>query len=125
MTLTDFKEWAEAVLGSGYVYSFGMWLETAEAATQTFCVIQGAGGPDPVVDDRRPRVRVILLGRRNERGDAKKLSIDAGALMQAATHEARTVPCGAANVRAIGEPVGPGFTTENRAWFQVDFEVLF
>ena len=124
MALNDFKEWVAAALGqAAYIYAYGMWVETAQTAANSYCVVQSTGGAAPDVEDRRPRYRVILLGRRNERGDSELVLADAELLMQASLGD--SAPCGAANVRAIGEPVGPGFTTENRAWAQVDFEVLF
>lgn len=121
--LSDLKEWVAAVIGSAaYTYSYGMWVETAATHGNLYCVIQATGGAAPDVEDRRPRYRVILLGRRNERSDGARVLADAEALMQASMGD--TAPCGAANIRAIGEPVGPGFTAENRAWTQIDFEVL-
>lgn len=124
MALSDFKGWVAAALGSAtYTYAYGMWVETAQTAGNSYCVVQSTGGVAPDVEDRRPRYRVILLGRRNERGDSQMVLEDAEALMQASFGD--SAPCGAANIRAIGEPIGPGFTTENRAWAQVDFEVLF
>lgn len=121
--LTEFKDWAKAVLGPAYTYAMGMWVETPATADASFCVIQSTGGPAPDVEDRRPRYRVVLLGRRGQPGDSESIYAAAQALMDAALGE--SVPCGAASVRAITEPAGPAFTTENRAWVQVDFEVLY
>jgi hypothetical protein len=124
MMLTDLKEWVSSVLAaSTYTYAYGMWQETEQTAVSRYCVIQATGGNPPDVDDRRPRFRVILLGRRGDRGDSQQVMADAEALMQASLGD--SAPCGAANVRSIGEPVGPGFTTEDRAWAQVDFEVIY
>lgn len=124
MGISEFENWIKSILGSAtYTYQKGMWVESAATAAILYCCIQGAGGPAPDVEDRRPRYRVILLGRRGERADGTRVLADAEALMQATMGD--SAPCGAANVRATGEPVGPGFTTENRAWVQVEFEVLF
>ncbi|MCI2809390.1 phage tail termination protein [Eoetvoesiella caeni] len=121
--LNEFKEWAEAVLGSAYVYSMGMWTDRPGIAESKICAIQGNGGPGPDVDDRRARFRVILLGPANGRQHAAAIMADVQALALAALGD--SVPCGAARVRAIGEPTGPGYTNETRAWFSLDFEVLF
>ena len=121
--LTEFKEWAQTVLGTSYTYAMGMWVETTATANTSYCVIQGAGGPTPDVEDRRPRFRVVLLGRRAQPGDSQAVYAAAQALVEASL--GASAPCGAASVRAITEPVGPAFTTENRAWVQVDFQVLY
>lgn len=120
--LNEFKAWVESALGPAYLYSMGQWVETTATATARYAVIQAAGGLIQV-DTRYPRFRLILLGRRNERGDAPGLMAAAESLIVAGMGD--SVPCGAASVRAVGEPVGPAYTTENRAWIQVDFEVIF
>jgi len=121
--LVDFRNWVGGAL-SGYVFMYGQWVEASAVDASRYCVIQGAGGAAPVVDTRYPRFRVVLLGRRNARQDAEQLMLDASALV-AAGIGGNSLPCGVANVRAMGEPSGPGYTTENRAWVQVDFEVIF
>lgn len=120
--LVEFRDWIGTVL-AGYTFAYGMWVETDATAAIRYCVVRASGGSAPSVDDRYPRFRVILLGRRGQRQDAEQLIADAQALMSASLGDSG--PCGAANVRAITEPSGPGFTTENRAWVQVDFETIF
>lgn len=121
--ITEFQDWVATIL-SGYAFTYGQWVERSAIDSNRYCVVQAASGPAPVVDTRYPRFRVVLLGQRNQRGDTKQLLSDASALIQAGI-EKDSLPCGAANVRAMGEPSGPGFTAENRAWVQVDFEVIF
>lgn len=120
----QFKEWvALTIPPSLYTYSRGMWQDSAAVAESWFCVLLQMGGPSPDVDDRRPRYRVLLLGPRSSRQHSGEIQAHAEALVQAAMGD--VAPCGAASVRAIGEPVGPGYTTENRPWYSVDFQVLF
>lgn len=121
----DFKNWVESVLGQGLVYLQGRWQETGSSATARYCVIQGAGGPGPDVDDRYPRYRVVILGSRNNASPAQINGAMAAAESLIAAGMGDSVPCGAAAVRAIGEVTGPAFTTENRVWCQVDFEVTY
>ena len=123
MTLDDMRAWAAPSVSAGFAFVFGAWVETTTAADTKYCVLQATGGATPDTDVRRARYRVILLGRRNQRQDGAEVLQVAGAMVQAAI--AGLVPCGAANIRASAEPVGPGFTTEARAWAQVDFEVTF
>ena len=121
MLLTDVRDWVMAALPAGYTPMFA-WVESSSDAAKRYCIVQQTGGSGPVVETRYPRFRVILLGRRNERGDAQQILTDIEGLVQTAMGD--SAPCGAANIRAITEPVGPGFTTENRAWAQVDFEII-
>jgi hypothetical protein len=121
--LVDFRNWVSSII-TGYVFSYGRWVEKSAIDTSRYCVVQAAGGSAPVLDARYPRFRVVLLGRRNSGEDAHQLFNDANALILSGI-EGSSLPCGAANVRAMGEVTGPGFTQENRAWVQVDFEVIF
>ena len=119
-----FVAWMQlTILESTYVYSRGMWMDTDQTLGRYIAAVLQSGGSAPDVDDRRARYRVILLGPRNTRNAAPQISADLEALALAALGNSR--PCGAASVRAIGEPVGAGYTTENRAWYSLDFEVLF
>lgn len=119
--LNEFKEWTEALLGTEYSYSMGQWIESKE--NKRYCVIQASGGRAVDVDDRCPRYRVVLIGRRGERFEATKLMSDANTLIEASISEAP--PCGSSSIRAMSEPTGPGYTVENRAWTQIDFELIF
>ncbi len=117
----EFTDWVKAVLPA-YAYKHGQWEETPSMATASICSIHSLGGPLPDVEDRRPRFRVILLGPRNSRGAAQQVKDDAYALAQAAMDG--IAPCGAAAIRA-NEPSGPGYTTENRAWWSLDFQITY
>lgn len=119
--MNDFVDWLKLHLGAGYLYWHGDWIDTAATATAFYCAVRADGGPRPDVDDRRARYSVVLLGRREERGDGQQLMDAAQLLMQASIDG--PAPCGAANLRAMGEPVGPSATTENRAWVKLVFEI--
>lgn len=79
--------------------------------------------PPTQVDIRRLRFKVILLGPKGVRKHVVDVGNSIETLAQVALGD--SVPCGAASVRAIGEPIGPGYTTENRAWYSLDLEVLY
>lgn len=118
-----FTDWVKAVLGSGYQYRHGAWEETEQLKTSMVCSFHATGGAAPDVDDRRPRYRVLLLGPRGDRAAAQAIKNDIHSLAQAALGD--TLPCGAAGIRALGEPAGPGYTTENRAWWSLDFQITY
>ena len=119
----QFTEWLKAILGGHYQYRHGQWEETESLFTQSICVIQARGGAAIDVDDRRPRFRVFLLGPRNERGAAQNLKNDIYAIAQATID--MDPPCGAASIRAIAEPAGAGYTTENRAYWLLDLQITY
>lgn len=107
----------------GIQYSRGQWIDNPALDDSYICSIRSAGGPSPDVDDRRPRFQVMLLGPRDGRQFASRISDCMEGLMQRSLTE--PPPCGAASIRAINEPVGPGYTTENRAWYSLDFQLTF
>lgn len=120
----EFAAWVQAVLGAQYQASRGQWVDSPALANVWIASIHAVGGGAVSVDDRRPRYRVILLGPRNGRQHADAVGRAADSLITAAIDGALT-PCGATHLRAINEPTGPGYTTENRVWFSLDFEVTF
>lgn len=120
--LDDFEAWLVAVMGTGYAMAIGAWEETTADAGTMYCSLQKVGSPSPSAGDRTLQYRVVLLGRKQQRQDAQQLLVDAEKLMQAVM--GGIMPCGAANIRAVGEPVGPSVTTENRSWVQIDFQVM-
>lgn len=119
-----FVDWLKLTVSADrYSYSRGMWVDSPALETVWIAAVLANGGPGPDVEDRRARFRLLLLGPRNGRQYADDVQADMETLMQAALGDSK--PCGAASVRAIGEPSGPGYTAENRAWVSIDFEVLF
>jgi hypothetical protein len=106
-----------------YVYSRGMWIENKDLNASKIISIRQDGGPPTDVDDRRARYKVIMLGARDKREDAPTVSADINTLVLAALDGSK--PCESAGIRAMSEPTGPGFTTEGRAWYSLDFEVTF
>lgn len=126
--LNELKDWIQAVLPE-YTYFRGQWVDTEANTTKFVASIHRGGGPMPDVDVRRPRFRLILLGPRihpitgtDGRQFAEQVEQHMEALMQAALGD--SLPCGAASVR-ISEPLGPGYTTENRAWVSADLQIIF
>ncbi|MFM9867045.1 phage tail termination protein [Achromobacter xylosoxidans] len=122
MVFDAFVEWVTSIVGPGYLYSRGMWVDSPAVHGDFIASIQKMGGPEPDVEDRRPRFKVILLGPRDGRKHAISVEQTMESLAQAALGDSS--PCGAASVRAVGEAVGPGYTSENRPWYSLDFEVL-
>lgn len=119
--LNEFKEWVQAVLPT-YGFTQGMWVDTPQNATQFIASLHMMGGPI-LVDERQPIFRVLLLGPQNARQHATTVGQDMEALVLAS--EGDSVPCGAAAIKTVTLPSGPGYTTENRAWVSADFQLIF
>ena len=119
----EFAAWVSAVLGAQYQTSRGQWVDSSALSGVWIASIHAMGGPAVDVDDRRPRFRVILLGPRNGRQHSVAIGQHADSLVRATIDGA--APCGAAHIRAITEPAGPGYTAENRAWYSLDFQLTY
>lgn len=117
-------EWLVSVLPAGrYKLQQGEWVEQVSDYDQPFVVVQIDGGPPVDVTTRRKDARIILLGPRNVRPYAATVLADLESLVQAALQYA--APCGAAHIRVMAEPSRPSYTTENRAWSMLDFQIIF
>ena len=103
-----FQDWLASILGEGYQYSRGMWVDHPSLDSAFIAAIQQTGGPPTQVDIRRLRFKVILLGPKGVRKHVVDVGNSIETLAQVALGD--SVPCGAASVRAIGEPIGPGYT---------------
>lgn len=123
MQYEDLRDWLQLLI-SGYAYKMAPWIETGQDREIAYCVIGPAGGPRPDVEDRRKNYNVFLLGPANQPGQGSALLADADKIMLAAV-EGDLLPCGAANIAAIGEPTGPGLTSEKRAWVQITLQITF
>lgn len=115
------KDWVQEAIGQGYRLVDGGFIDGQSFALDHMCVIKGRGGMAPDVDDRRPRYMIVLLGPRNDRPAVAQVRAAAEALMEACLGD--TVPCGAASVKALGEPIGPSYTVEDRAWMTVELQL--
>lgn len=123
MSFDDLIEWLRLYV-EGYTFSIAPWIETGMDRQTAYCVIAGSGGPRPDVEDRRKNYNIFLLGPQDAQEYAQQLEIDAEKIMQGVML-GEVLPCGAAIIAAIGEPAGPGLTTENRSWVQITLQITF
>lgn len=124
--LESFVEWLEAVPAvSGYTLSRGMWQDDESAYQTRFIALMAGAGRAPGIIERYPVVRVLVLGKRGERnvaGAVAELEAFANSLIE----QAAAVPyteC-LAQVRPIGDIMGPGYTTEDRPWYELNFQLI-
>lgn len=117
----EFFDWLELVLGGRYRQSAGQWIDAPDNHNAFIVAVYGAGGPATDVDIQRPIYRVLLLGPRNGRAHHDTVRADITSLVQLALSGIK--PCGSANIQAISQPTGPGYTSEDRAWYSVEFQI--
>ena len=122
MMLVNFQQWASDIIGAGYTYCIGLWMESTADTSKKYCAIR-QNAPSMSVDDRAITFTVTLIGRRDQRGDSQVLLTDAEKLVQAVIDGVK--PCAAAGIKLMAGPNGPGATAENRSWVQVDFQTVF
>lgn len=122
--VVEFVDWLRALLPSDYVPFVGAWQDTAQNKGQFLFAVQQEPSSAPVVDVQRANYRVVLLGPQNGREYQLRIMQDAQALVNDAIERA-IIPCGAAHVTSGGSAMGPGLTTENRAWAQLNFQLIF
>jgi len=114
--------WARPILDDvGVVVSYGAWPDGPEhdATRWAAMTVTGSGLPGPI--QRKPQITVTLVGRRNEPGDMSLMYEVALALLDLSDSDAAN-GC-AMLVRPLGDPIGPGKTEHDRAFFVLNFEV--
>lgn len=116
-------EWMSPAIGSRWQMADGGFPDGPKFNDHFMCVVRGTGGPAPDVDDRRPTFRVILLGPTKSRKDKTLVRDACEAIMQLTLGE--STPCGIAGVKALGEPVGPAYTAEDRAWMSLELQMTY
>lgn len=119
----EMLDWLQAAIGDEFRIADGGFPDGPQFATNKMCVVKGMGGPAPDVDDRNARYKIILLGPARDRAQVAAVRAAAEAIMQAILTGA--APCGAAGIRAMGEPIGPSYTAEDRAWMSVDLQLMY
>ena len=121
--IQEMQEWVSAHLPT-YKPFIGQWEDSPALADEFMFAVQGSGGT-PQIDTRYDIVRLLLLGPRNGRQHQLQVLSDANLLINSTMVEGAIIPCGAANLRALGGPVGPSLTTENRVCVSVPFQIIF
>lgn len=121
----DFVAWFNETPGSAaYTRVRGAWVDSVNNYDRRFVVFNFQGGPKPDVDRVSPVVDVLLLGKRGERSVAGSLP-DLEQFAYSLIRRSMSSTCSGkiTGIRAIGLPVGPGFTTEDRPWYSLSLEL--
>lgn len=99
----------------------GAWRDQPDNAGQRLVSMVLSGGPQGTVETLYPRIRVLLMGPQGQRADAKALGDIAWDLALRMQDDYQA--CGVAQIRLIGGIIGPGYTTEDRAWYELNLEL--
>ncbi len=122
----DFSTWFQGASGAAqYTRARGTWVEPPTGSPDTrFAVFQFQGGAKPDVDMISPVVDVTILGKRGERNVAGSLpDIENFVYDLVARSMSSTCSGKITGIRAIGLPSGPFYTTEDRPWYKISFEL--
>lgn len=121
----DFITWFTATPGADlYTRARGMWVDNDSNAQKRFAVFTFQGGAKPDVDLISPVIDVLILGKRGERGVAGALP-EIEEFVYALVARSMTSVCSGriTGIAAIGLPVGPNFTAEDRPWYRLSFRL--
>src|SRR5690606_41795320 len=85
MSIATFAAWFQSLSGSGdYMLARGQFVDSTGVAGQRVAIIQQMGGRRPVDRVQFPQIRLTLMGRRDQRGDALPVEVFAESVVQAA-----------------------------------------
>ena len=118
-----FRDWLEAYVSTaGYTISRGMWEETNNS-TKKFVAVWANPGRSPNMDVQYPSLRIIVTGRANGRalGDVEAAELFAESIVDAAIEHHKT-SC-LMNIRPLGSVAGPNYTSTDRPWYEINFEL--
>lgn len=99
----------------------GVWRDQPDNAGDRLVSMVLNGGAQGTVETLYPRIRVLLMGPQGKRADAKPLGDVAWNLALRMQNDYQA--CGVAQIRLIGSIIGPGYTTEDRAWYELNLEL--
>ncbi|MNJ16345.1 hypothetical protein D3C77_106060 [compost metagenome] len=119
------KAWLEAdPLWASYQFSLarGFWRDSPTNATKRIAQIAMTGGAAPIADVSRNTASLILLGPQKGTADAPAIEEIAEKIRQRLFTDYKA--CGVAQIRLVGGIIGPGYTAEDRPWYELNLEIL-
>lgn len=120
------KEWLEADpnwLSYGFEVHQGIWRDNATNAAKRLCVLTSMGGSTSnSLDVNYDSVRIIFLSKKQGNADTNPLRAIVYGLRDRLKTDNRN--CDVTLFRLQGSPVGPGFTVEERVWFEINLQLI-
>jgi|SRR5215217_100854 len=109
---------------ANHKFFVGLWSDSSSSAGDKVVSLMSEGGPSRDVDVGRRNVRVRIMTEQNATSTAnakKALVYTSEQLTQRLRTDYRT--CGIAQIRLIGDIIGPGQTAENRLWCELNLQL--
>jgi len=120
------KNWLEddpAWLSYGFEVHQGIWRDNATNVGKRLCVLTAMQpSSSNSLDIHYDSVRVILLSARNGNADTNPLRSIVYGIRDRLETDNRN--CDVVQFRMIGGPVGPGFTVEERVWYEFTLRLI-
>ena len=120
-----FIDWmTQYAITNDYTLTRGMWDETNTDMKKKYMSVWIDGGRSPYLEVTYPTVRMIVTGVRNGRatGDVESVEVAAHGIIDAANENWKT-DC-IASIIPLGNIQGPYYTETNRAWYEVNFQLI-
>lgn len=120
------KQWLEADpawAGYGFEVSQGIWRDNATNAAKRLCVLTAMPSrTSNALDVNYDSVRVILLGPQKGNADTNPLRAIAYSIRDRLKTDNSN--CDVTQFRMQGGPIGPGYTLEERVWFEINLQLI-
>lgn len=124
-TVTELIAWLKTnpgLTGTDALYFRGQITETTENASRRLVSVQGAGGDTGVLLDMQ-EARVLVFGLQgNPAGEMAAIETALKTMQQRLKADYKT--CGIAQIAVIGGIIGPGRTTEDRPWYEINLQLM-
>lgn len=122
--ITELITWLKTnpgLSGTDALYFRGQYNDTAANASRRVVSVQGVGGDDGILLDMQ-EVRVLVLGPKgNPAGEM--VAIETALRTMAVRLKDDYRACGIAQIKVIGGIIGPGRTTEDRPWYEINLQL--
>lgn len=100
----------------------GQWADNNANAAKYIVAVRHDGGSGNTVTRNIGRVSAIFLGPVDNK--AAKVPLEQAVENIVARVRTEYKACGIAQIKLLGGIIGPGYTAEKRAWFELNFEII-
>lgn len=107
---------------STFKEQLGPWSDTSANLTDSLFSITQQGGRRGMPETRFPQIRLVLLGPQKGRSAAHALGDTANAIADRLQNDYQA--CGIAQISLLGDIIGPGYTAEDRPWYELNLELI-
>lgn len=120
------KQWLEADpawSSYGFEVSQGIWRDNTTNTTKRLCVLTAMPGRTSSTQDvNYDAVRVIFLSGQKGNADTNPLRAIVYGIRDRLKTDNRN--CDVTLIRMQASPIGPGYTQEERVWFEINLQLI-